>query len=191
MSIINATMYEDLEWDSPDRFYPSYIPVLKHEPLKRHFIILESPEPINKGVVSKISFNTGDLVAQCTGFVLKFQTLHSLQHTNGIYYCDEFFAGYLLHSCDPNCRLDMNDFTLHAIKDIRPFDKVTIDYEATEDHLYNTFNCNCGSANCKGLIEGKRTRILKAVKDVSIVAVKEDANFNSFKLKEEVFEEKE
>lgn len=155
----NIQIYENLDSNSDMRFYPSYIPIICFEPLKIHFSILESPEEIRKGIVSLISIPKDQLVAKLTGFVLDFQTLHSLQYKEGVYYADEFFAGYLLHSCDPNCKLNMEDFSLHAIKDIRPFDKITIDYEETEDYLYNTFDCNCGSSVCKGKIMGSKARV--------------------------------
>lgn len=179
---MNSIMYEDLEWDSEKRFYPSFVPVIKHEPLKDDFMIVESPEAIKKGIISRVTFEEGELVAQCTGFVLKFQTLHSLQHSKGIYYSDEFFAGYLLHSCDPNCRLDMSDFSLHAIKKIRPLDKVTVDYEATEDYLYNTFDCDCGSANCRGKIEGGKASLLRKVKEpIEVTITKNKVIYNEDK----------
>jgi hypothetical protein len=153
--IVNLKIYEDLLQNDSRRFYPEHIPIITYEPLKTNFVILESPEDIRKGVLSLVSFKEEDLIAQCTGVVLNFQNLYTLQHDKGIYYYDPFFAGYLLHSCDPNAYLDMTSFSLYAIKKINPFSLITVDYEKTEDVLYNSFNCICGSDHCRGWIAGK------------------------------------
>lgn len=152
--MVNTKEYENLSIDDENRFYPRHVPIMIGEPLRTNFALLQSPEPINFGIVSLISFKAKDLVAQCTGEVLNFQTLHSLQHTEKIFYHDDFFAGYLLHSCDPNCVLNMEDFSLYAIKDIRPFERLTIDYELTEAELFQPFHCTCGSDKCKGFVQG-------------------------------------
>jgi hypothetical protein len=154
--IINMKLYEQLELNDPKRFYPEWVPIIPYEPLKTFFQILESPEEIRKGVVSLVSFKEDDLIAQCTGASLNFQTLHSLQHAEKVFFHDPFFSGYLLHSCEPNCRLDMSDFSLHAIQEIKPFSLLTIDYEETEEELYQQFECKCGSSNCRGWIKGKK-----------------------------------
>jgi len=156
--MINTKDYENLSINSDNRFYPSHIPVFIGEPLKTNFALLKSPEAINYGIVSLISFKAQDLVAQCSGAVLQEQTLHSLQHSENIFYHDDFFAGYLLHSCDPNCILDMKTFTLYALKDIRPFEKITVDYEHTEAELFRPFHCSCGAETCRGFIQGYKLK---------------------------------
>ena len=155
---INLKVYEELSVKDELRFYPEHYPVMMNEPLKSHFIILESPESIHKGLLSLVSFEPEDLIAQCAGVSLSFQTLHSLQYNEDHFLHDPFFSGYLLHSCDPNAELNMRTFTLHAIKSIKPFQLITIDYEKTEAQLYQGFHCSCGSENCKGWIEGYNYR---------------------------------
>ncbi len=54
--------------------------------------------------------------------------------------------------------LNMKDFTLHALKKIKPFDMITIDYETTEAELYQGFTCSCGFEDCKGWIQGYKYR---------------------------------
>lgn len=156
--IINLKMYENLQMDDPRRFYPNTCPVLEYEPLRAYFSILESPEDIRKGIVSLVTFNEEDLIANLSGFLLNFQTLHSLQEAEGKYIHDTFFSGFLLHSCDPNAELHFNPYSLHAIKKIKPFELVSIDYEKTEDYLYQAFDCKCGSPNCRRWISGKKAR---------------------------------
>lgn len=154
---ISLKNYENLSVDDPKRFYPSYVPVIDMEPLRDYFTILRSPEDIREGVVSLISFSKDDLICKGTGFFLNKQTLHSLQHSeNEIFIHDPFFMGKLLHSCDPLCKLNMKDFSLHALKDIPTFSVLSIDYEATEAELYQAFDCKCGSSNCKKWIQGYR-----------------------------------
>jgi len=136
------------------RFYPISYPVAIHEPLTTNFIILKSPEDIGYGLISLVSFEPKELIAQCMGVAIPFQTLHSLEHPENIFYHDPFFAGYLLHSCKPNAMLRMSDFTLHAVESISAFSLITIDYNATEKKLYQGFTCLCGHENCKGQING-------------------------------------
>ena len=155
----NIKKYEEMNPDNKERFYPSYFPVMINEPLNTNFTILESPEEVRKGLVTLVSFEPEDLIAQCAGIKLNFQTLHTLQQSEKSFLHDPFFAGFLLHSCDPNARLDMSDFTLHAIKPIRWFQLITIDYDYTEANLYQGFTCACGSSNCRGWIAGYEYRI--------------------------------
>lgn len=155
----NIKLYEDMDTTDPIRFYPSNYPIVTFEPLRTNFAILESPEDIRKGLISLVSFEEEDLIAQCLGISLPTQTLYTLQHTEGLYLHDPYFCGYLLHSCEPNAKLDMVDFKLYAVKRIRPFDKITIDYEATEATLHQAFTCDCGEMSCRGWIEGYKNKI--------------------------------
>ena len=152
--VISMKTYASMVPDDPRRFYPPFVPVLPYEPLKTCFEIIESPEDIQRGVISKVTFNECDLIANLTGFVLYEQTLHSLQVREGLYYADEFFAGYLIHSCEPNAKLIMDPFSLEAISAIKPFTLITIDYCATEKDLFQKFQCKCGSPKCRGWISG-------------------------------------
>jgi tyrocidine synthetase-3 len=157
--VLNLKIYEDIKPDDPRRFYPAYVPVYNHEPLKDFFTILKSPEEIREGVVSLVSFDIDDLICIGTGFFLPFQTLHSLQYKEDeVFIHDSFFIGKVIHSCEPNARLDMSNFSLYAIKKIKPFDPITIDYEETEAQLYQEFQCNCGAASCRGRISGYKNR---------------------------------
>jgi len=152
--ILSIKNWENVKQE--DRFYPIEVPVFDYEPLKTFFQIVKSPEAINEGIISLISLNVEDIAFRWTGWFLTKQTLHSLQHKEGIYIHDPFFSGKLLHSCDPNLKLDMNTLTAIVIKPIKVFDRLTCDYNDTEDVLYNTFNCSCGSENCRGWIAGKK-----------------------------------
>ena len=150
---IQVKEYDSVEQE--DRFYPEEVPLFDYEPLKKHFKILKSPEPINEGIVTLVSFKEGDLVCKWTGYHLNFQTLHSLQHTEDrIFVHDPYFCGKMLHSCDSNCMLDMNSMEIIALKNINPFEKLMLDYNKTEKQLYQSFHCTCGAPDCKKFIEG-------------------------------------
>lgn len=71
---------------------------------------------------------------------------------------DSYFAGYLAHSCDPNVEVDMEHQYVHALKAIPAGSILNMDYEATEDELFQQFQCRCGSPDCRGLIRGRSVR---------------------------------
>ena len=60
--------------------------------------------------------------------------------------------GYIAHSCDPNCSVEIDTLSFYCRKDISSGDIVTMDYKETESTLFRSFNCPCGSKNCKGQI---------------------------------------
>lgn len=157
---INLEIYDNMALDDERRFYPSHIPIQPMEPLKIHFSLLESPEEIRKGIVSLVTFNPGDFIAQLTGTSLIFQTLYTLQREEGFYLHDPFFGGFISHNCDPVAYLRMSDFTLHALKKIIPFTPLNINYNSTEKYLYQEFLCACnsmdkeGNSLCQGWISG-------------------------------------
>lgn len=154
--MINLKLYETLQPDDTRRFYPSYCPILEYEPLTDNFALLKSPEEIGNMIVSKVSFQEGDLIANLSGFIVSYQTLYTLQMEEGQYISDTFFSGYLTHSCEPNAELKFNPYSIYALKKIIPGTLLTIDYEKTEDYLAQEFTCKCGSTNCRKYIMGKK-----------------------------------
>ncbi|KAF0700090.1 Aste57867_9369 [Aphanomyces stellatus] len=66
---------------------------------------------------------------------------------------------YVNHSCDPSCGMK-DSVTVMAIRDIAPGDEITIDYAMVNDGAIaamtstgsDAFDCECGSANCRGQI---------------------------------------
>jgi len=65
-------------------------------------------------------------------------------------------AKYINHSCDPNCKMDINNgkVWIDTIKDIKKGDEITYNYgfELNEKDLYDfeEQECRCGSKNCVG-----------------------------------------
>ena len=62
------------------------------------------------------------------------------------------------HSCDANCEYQgLNVVTNRSIK---KGEELTLDYAQFLDHTMEPFNCQCGSAKCRGLIQGKQKNSL-------------------------------
>lgn len=59
---------------------------------------------------------------------------------------------YINHSCDPNAymRTLYGHVLFFALRDIRPEEEITIDYEQTL--LPDSKRCYCGAENCRGTI---------------------------------------
>lgn len=60
-------------------------------------------------------------------------------------------ANYGNHSCDPNTALD-GDVRV-ALRDIAEGEEITIDYRQLSPISWSIL-CNCGSANCEGVVHG-------------------------------------
>lgn len=59
---------------------------------------------------------------------------------------------FVNHSCNPNCGLH-GEITFVAIRDILAGEELTIDYGFVDNEPYS-FNCNCGSSNCRRTVTG-------------------------------------
>lgn len=156
---LDMRLWENVKQE--DRFYPIEVPKFSYEPLKSLYQIVRTPEAIGEGIISLINLNVDDIAFKWTGFMVFDQSLHSLQHKKNIFVHDPFFSGKILHDCSPNLKLDMETLTAYVIKPIRALDRLTCDYEDSEDRLYNQFQCSCGAKDekgnniCKGWISGK------------------------------------
>lgn len=136
------------------RFYPDFIPPFAHEPTTDRFEIRFIGDGVGQGVVALASFEPGDIIFRFTGTFSNEITQFTLQVTEDLHLHDPFFMGKILHSCDPNAHVDMATRTFTAVRAIRPGDFVTMDYAQTEARLFKPFQCACGSANCRGWVQG-------------------------------------
>jgi hypothetical protein len=130
-------------------------------PKTSDFEVIKKDNDAGYGVMTYKSFNKGDLIAAISGEIITDIRQHSLQIEPGKHLYDVYFTGYLLHSCDPNVFLDMKNMKLFAIKDIRAYDYLYMDYAQTEDVLYKQFPCSCNSENCRGWITGKKEALVE------------------------------
>jgi hypothetical protein len=112
-------------------------------------------QTIGLGVKTLAAAGEGAVLDRFTGTVGPEITQHSLQVKPGLHISNTRFVGYLSHSCDPNCRLDMTRFELVACRDIAAGELLTIDYAATEDVLHVQFACHCGADCCRDWITGR------------------------------------
>lgn len=62
---------------------------------------------------------------------------------------------YLNHSCEPNGYINTIERTFRALRDIALGEQITFNYLTTESEMAVPFNCNCGSPNCFGFIQGR------------------------------------
>lgn len=89
------------------------------------------------------------------GEVTSVPTRHSLQ-IDVNRHLDRGFeeAEHINHSCDPNCRIDVDTLLLISIRAIRPGGEITYHYCTTEYELAYPFRCCCGSTSCVGNVRG-------------------------------------
>lgn len=82
---------------------------------------------------------------------------HGLQVDEGVYLWsirDGDAGDYVNHSCDPNAWVS-GQISLLARRDIRAGEEITFDYATTDASDYDTFECHCGSALCRGMVTGQ------------------------------------
>lgn len=117
--------------------------------------MLDTSSEHGLGVRTLVPRGAGEVVHRFTGVISPELRLHSLQVSDELHISETRYIGFLSHSCDPNCRLDMERFELQALKDVEAGGLLTIDYAATEDVLYRQFECHCGAAACRRWITGR------------------------------------
>lgn len=138
----------------PDSYNQSSADTL-YNPKINDFTLMYLGEDCQLGLVSKVAFKENTILAKIRGQYSHEIKQHTLQVANNVHIHDPYFSGYILHSCSPNTQLDAESRLLTAIKPINPYDILTMDYAHTEDKLYKQFNCQCGSAHCRGWITGR------------------------------------
>lgn len=107
------------------------------------------------GVRTLVARRKGEVIHRFTGVITPELKQHTLQVSPGQHISETKVIGFLSHSCEPDCRLDMARSELVALRDIRAGDLLTIDYAETEDVLYRQFACHCGAAACRRWITGR------------------------------------
>lgn len=131
---------------------------------KQHFpnqssIKLQKFGDHGEGVLALKGFKRGDIIGRFTGLIGSEIKQHTLQIDPHNHIYDPHFIGFLLHSCDPNCVLDMHQRTVYCIKDIEKNSPLTMDYASTEDTLFLQFPCLCQSKNCRLWITGRNEKV--------------------------------
>ncbi|WP_095147772.1 SET domain-containing protein-lysine N-methyltransferase [Pseudomonas sp. Irchel s3a18] len=125
-------------------------------PSTESFKVVCTEDGRGEGIESLKTYLRGQQVCRVSGYMLASRRLHTLQINYNTHLYDPYFTGLLLHSCDPNVFLDMNELELWALKTIRPGELLCMDYSSTEDILMRQFACQCGSPNCRRWITGSK-----------------------------------
>lgn len=127
-------------------------------------------------LISTKHFNEGDVTYQNKPIIFEKnnpnqRALYKLDGRYHIASCDLFivrstyreflmFDSFMNHSCDPNTAMvysDKENYKMIALREININDELTCDYEKLDnnlDHMVITciFKCNCGSKNCRKII---------------------------------------
>lgn len=157
-AVLNSLTLNNLALEplQDNRFYPEQLPSFEHEPTRDRFAIQQVGQSVGEGVVTLTEFAAGEIVFACSGFFSDEVTLFSLQITPSLHLHDPYFYGKLLHSCDPNIVVDVNSRQFIAQRDIKSGEYLTLDYARSEDYLFRAFLCQCGAANCRGIVAGRK-----------------------------------
>lgn len=139
----------------PKRYYAHLCPPFKNEPTRDRVRVISTDDGKGEGLIALVEFKKGEVVFVFYGPQVKEQSLYTLQVEPGVYVSDPLVMGKVLHSCDPNMSCDMSTLSFTARRDIKAGDYLTMDYETTEDELFRSFHCGCGSAHCRGPIRGR------------------------------------
>ncbi len=136
-------------------FYPDIIPAEDRHPTSAKFIVVETGDARGRGLKGKAAFHKDEYVAKLSGVIVNHTTLDTIQITPMLYFADPWFCRFLLHSCNPNLEINVENLHVKALKDISSGEYLTIDYATTDDTVTFQFACNCGAPNCRGWVKGR------------------------------------
>ena len=136
------------------RFYKGLCEPFQHEPTRDKIQVVQT-QGQGEGLISLAAFEPGDIVFIFHGDIINQQLLSTLQIEPGKFISDPYVMGKVLHSCDPNMSCEMDKLLFRARKPIQPGDFLTMDYETTEDELFQQFYCACSAPDCRGWIRGR------------------------------------
>ena len=118
-----------------------------------------------KGILAKENIKKGEIVFIKGGHILTRDEIFSSGVINSYFpISDEYFLGatnkdeedqiklYQNHSCNPNVGLH-GEITFIAMRDIEKDEELTVDYAFIDNEDYS-FECTCGSNNCRKTITG-------------------------------------
>jgi len=111
-----------------------------------------------RGVVCICPISAGQ-VYQLQGQIVHKIAQHTLEINPTRHFLDTKLAGYIMHSCEPNARLNMKNLTLEVIRNIAIGEFLTIDYAHTEKKLFRQFPCSCKAISCRFWIKGSAEAI--------------------------------
>jgi hypothetical protein len=117
------------------------------------------------GSIANEPISAGEVVAAFGGRCVtrdEFDLLPSSQQVRSVQIDEHLYmagapepepADFINHSCDPNCALSGN-VVLIAQRDIAVGEELGYDYATTDGSDYDEFECDCGTALCRGKVSG-------------------------------------
>jgi hypothetical protein len=122
----------------------------------------------SQGLFATAPIAKGEIVAVKGGYILDAQEWAAIEEELGsaeIQVAEDLFIApvqqeqrdgsmlYTNHSCDPNTAIQ-GQIVFVAMREIAPDEELTHDWATTDDLDYE-IECNCGAANCRGIVTGK------------------------------------
>ncbi len=138
------------------RIYPSHLKPVPLEPQIEDFEVIDVDPQRGQGVRVLRPFHRGEILFRMNGVITNEITQSTLQIGPDTHLDDPYFAGKVLHSCDPNSWFDTSSWLFIAERNIAAGSLLTMDYEQTEDVLFRSFMCCCGAIVCRGEIVGRK-----------------------------------
>lgn len=125
------------------------------------------PEVDGFGVFAKESIRRGELLCLWGGNIWTTEEFEQLPYENrshGLQVDEALFqtygldevveaADYVNHSCSPNAGLQ-GAIRLVAMRNIALGEEICFDYAMSDGSPYDEFECQCGSADCRGIVTG-------------------------------------
>lgn len=139
--------------------YPDIIPAEIGHPTSAKFLVEDTGDERGKGIKAKVKFHEDECVAKLSGVIVNRTTLDTIQITPTLYFADQWFCRFLLHSCDPNLEIDVERLDLRALKNISIGEFLTVDYANTDDAVTSQFACNCLAEKCRRWITGRTEEV--------------------------------
>lgn len=115
--------------------------------------LLVKQDPTGESLYAPRAYEAGDVVFSFSDVTWRAERdRYTVEHNSGLHMFDPVLAK-TAHSCDPNCRVDLHDMAMKAIRPIAAGDRITFDYHTTESFISSPFDCVCGADTCRRRIE--------------------------------------
>ncbi|MFW5804783.1 MAG: SET domain-containing protein-lysine N-methyltransferase [bacterium] len=102
-----------------------------------------------KGLFTKIKISKGDIISSIQGKVKKEPDKYSIQIAQGKHIEVDSVFKFMNHNCSPSVHI--KERFIYAVRNLKPGDEITFDYNTTEDYLASPFKCEC----CGNIIKGR------------------------------------
>lgn len=129
-------------------------------PHPKHLIVKAGLE--GKGVFTLRNIKAGDVIFQMTGRIVDKPTQTSVQ-VGDHQHIEDNLAKYLNHACEPSAAVRQEQRALVALRDLKPGEEITFDYNKNEAKMAVPFKCRC----CGKQICGKEGKLASPKKTIA------------------------